>query len=51
MDEESESDLTMEEKIEEYYVIYDQAYREVIDNIYLNSYSNYVHQQEKSSKK
>jgi len=41
---------TMEEKIEIYYVIFDDAYKEVINNIYLNSYSNYVHQKSKGQK-
>jgi len=42
---------SMEEKIEIYYVIFDEAYREVINNIYLNSYSNYVHQKNKEQKR
>jgi len=41
---------SMEEKIEIYYVIFDEAYKEVINNIYLNSYSNYVHQKNKKQK-
>jgi len=41
---------TMEDKIEIYYVIFDDAYKEVINNIYLNSYSNYVHQKNKGQK-
>ena len=41
---------SMEEKVEIYYVIFDEAYKEVISNIYLNSYSNYVHQKNKEQK-
>ena len=41
---------SMDEKIEIYYVIFDEAYKEVINNIYLNSYSNYVHQKNKEQK-
>jgi len=42
---------TMEEKIEIYYVIFDDAYKEVLNSIYLNSYSNYVHQKSKGKQK
>lgn len=38
-----------EEKIEIYYKIFDKACKEVLDNIYLNSYSNYIHQKGKES--
>jgi len=43
-------DRTIEDKVEEYYTIFDRAYKEVINNIYLNSYSNYVHQKNKEKK-
>ncbi|ORX75108.1 hypothetical protein BCR32DRAFT_285497, partial [Anaeromyces robustus] len=36
-----------EEKIEIYYGVFDEACKEVLNNIYLNSYSNYVHQKSK----
>ncbi|ORX84865.1 hypothetical protein BCR32DRAFT_291034 [Anaeromyces robustus] len=55
---EESSDNTEEERIEDYSTLFDDAYKEVCDNIYLNSYSNYVHMknkeqsaQEKSKKK
>jgi hypothetical protein len=44
-----EHELSIEEKIDEYYVLFDNAYKEVTNNIYLNSYSNYVHQKNKES--
>ncbi|ORX77380.1 hypothetical protein BCR32DRAFT_248001 [Anaeromyces robustus] len=41
-------DRPTDEKIEEYYCLFDGAYKEVTNNIYLNSYSNYVHQKNKN---
>jgi len=40
-----------EEKIEIYYTLFDKAYEEVLNNIYLNSYSNYVHQKSMNQNK
>ena len=42
---------TPEEKIEIYYTVFDKAFEEVLNNIYLNSYSNYVHQKNKVQNK
>jgi len=42
--------LSEDKKIEEYSIIFDKAYKEVINNIYYNSYSNYVHQKNKEQK-
>ncbi|ORX83628.1 hypothetical protein BCR32DRAFT_266852 [Anaeromyces robustus] len=45
-----DDDQSFEEKVDEYYSIFDRAYKEVTNNIYLNSYSNYVHQKNKEQK-
>jgi len=41
------TDLTVEEKVDEFYILFDKAYKEVTNNIYLNSYSNYIHKKNK----
>jgi len=45
------TDQNIDEKLDEYFIIFDDAYKEVTNNIYLNSYSNYVHQKNKENKK
>eukprot|EP00833_Pecoramyces_ruminatium_P000956 jgi/Orpsp1_1/1174988/evm.model.c7180000052222.1 len=45
-----DQEQSVEEKVEEYYTIFDRAYKEVTNNIYLNSYSNYVHKKNKEVK-
>jgi len=40
-----------EEKLDIYYKVFDSAHDEVLNNLYLNSYTNYVHQQNKLQSK
>jgi len=41
------TEMSLDDKLEEYNTLFDKAYMEVVDNIYLNSYSNYVHKKNK----
>ncbi|ORX83629.1 hypothetical protein BCR32DRAFT_326305 [Anaeromyces robustus] len=44
-----DQEQTIEEKINGYYTAFDRAYKEVTNNIYLNSYSNYINQKNKGN--